>query len=94
MADLQVRLYVCIGITWFAAFAALVLRVVARRMTRVILGPDDYFCLLAFVSELLCFRSSSCVGLTNGSYLHADIAPSYWLVSEPYQRCRIIAEQS
>ncbi|KAH8693468.1 hypothetical protein GQ44DRAFT_753944 [Phaeosphaeriaceae sp. PMI808] len=49
MADLQANLYVCIGITWFAALAALVMRVTARRMTRIEWWFDDYFCVFAFL---------------------------------------------
>jgi hypothetical protein len=52
MQDLQVNVYVCIGITWFAALAALVMRVIARRMTRIEWWFDDYFCVFAFVSSI------------------------------------------
>ncbi|KAH6950399.1 hypothetical protein BKA56DRAFT_738718 [Ilyonectria sp. MPI-CAGE-AT-0026] len=35
MAGLQINLYVGIGITWIAALVALIMRVFARRMTKV-----------------------------------------------------------
>jgi hypothetical protein len=49
MGDLHVNLYASIGITWFAAVTAVVLRIVARRMLRIRWWVDDYFCLLALV---------------------------------------------
>ncbi|KAM5366846.1 hypothetical protein ACJZ2D_010298 [Fusarium nematophilum] len=49
MAGLQTNLYVGIGITWIAAVVALVMRVFARRMTKVTWWFDDYFCVAAFV---------------------------------------------
>lgn len=46
--------YVGISVTLFAATAALALRLYARQLTRVRLGIDDYFCIVAYVSyELL-----------------------------------------
>jgi hypothetical protein len=50
MAGLQANAYAGISITWGAAFAALILRIVARRMTKQAWWFDDYFCVLAFVS--------------------------------------------
>ncbi|KAH7114538.1 hypothetical protein B0J13DRAFT_239587 [Dactylonectria estremocensis] len=49
MAGLQTNLYVGIGITWIAALVALIMRVFARRMTKVSWWFDDYFCISAFV---------------------------------------------
>ncbi|KAH6881181.1 hypothetical protein B0T10DRAFT_411329 [Thelonectria olida] len=52
MAGLQINLYVGIGITWIAALVALIMRVFARRMTKVNWWFDDYFCVSAFVRTL------------------------------------------
>lgn len=49
MAGLQVNLYAGIGVTWIAALATLIMRVIARRVTRVDWWFDDYFAISAFV---------------------------------------------
>ncbi|KAF1949150.1 hypothetical protein CC80DRAFT_497734 [Byssothecium circinans] len=49
MAGLQVNIYVSVGVTWFAALATLIGRVLARRMARVDWWFDDYFSVLAFL---------------------------------------------
>lgn len=46
----QGECYVGISVTLFAATAALALRLYARHLTRVRLGIDDYFCIVAYVS--------------------------------------------
>lgn len=50
MAGLQKDVYVSAAITWTSAFIALILRVVARRMTKQRWWIDDYFCLAAFAA--------------------------------------------
>lgn len=49
MAGLEADIYASTAITWAAAIAALVMRIIARRMTRISWWYDDYFCVLAFV---------------------------------------------
>jgi hypothetical protein len=49
MAGLQINLYASIGVTWIAALATLIMRVIARRVTRVNWWLDDYFAISAFV---------------------------------------------
>ncbi|KAH8680407.1 hypothetical protein BGZ61DRAFT_358646 [Ilyonectria robusta] len=49
MTGLQPNVFAAISITWAAALTALVLRVVARRMTKMAWWFDDYFCVSAFV---------------------------------------------
>ncbi|KAF7553455.1 hypothetical protein G7Z17_g3579 [Cylindrodendrum hubeiense] len=51
MAGLQTNIYVAAIVTWVAAFVALILRVIARRMTKQRWWVDDYFCVSAFVSH-------------------------------------------
>lgn len=46
----QLSIWVSVVVPWLAALLALVLRLVARRMTKVGLGWDDLFSILAFVS--------------------------------------------
>ncbi|RYC78424.1 hypothetical protein BFJ63_vAg18702 [Fusarium oxysporum f. sp. narcissi] len=48
MAELQTNVYVAAIVTWVAALVALVLRVVARRITKQPWWVDDYFCVSAF----------------------------------------------
>lgn len=55
MAGLQTNVYVAAIITWIAALVALILRVIARRMTKQRWWVDDYFCVSAFVSLSACF---------------------------------------
>ncbi|CAI6085893.1 unnamed protein product [Clonostachys chloroleuca] len=55
MAGLQTNIYIAAGFTWPAAFLALVLRFIARRITKIILGYEDYFCIIAFVSTHLSY---------------------------------------
>lgn len=43
------RAYVCLVITFTAAFLALFLRLLARRLTKLPLWYDDYLAILAFV---------------------------------------------
>lgn len=50
MAGLQTDVYVSAGITWISALIALILRVVARRITKQRWWIDDYFCLAAFAA--------------------------------------------
>lgn len=52
MAGLQLNIYVGIGITWIAAVISMVMRVAARRLTKVNWWYDDWFCIAAFVSLL------------------------------------------
>jgi hypothetical protein len=49
MAGLQIDIYAGIGITWITALVTLVMRVIARRVTRVHWWLDDYFAISAFV---------------------------------------------
>ncbi|KAH7345971.1 hypothetical protein BKA66DRAFT_433677 [Pyrenochaeta sp. MPI-SDFR-AT-0127] len=49
MAGLQINIYASIGITWIAALATLIMRVIARRLTRVNWWLDDYFAISAFL---------------------------------------------
>ncbi|KAH6986906.1 hypothetical protein EDB80DRAFT_898234, partial [Ilyonectria destructans] len=49
MAGLQTNVYVAAIITWIAALVALILRVIARRMTKQRWWVDDYFCVSAFI---------------------------------------------
>ena len=49
MAGLQVNVYVAISVTWTAATTALLLRLKARRMTRMKLWFDDYLACVAWV---------------------------------------------
>ncbi|VUC23772.1 unnamed protein product [Clonostachys rosea] len=49
MAGLQLNIYVGIGITWFAAVISMVMRVAARRLTKVNWWYDDWFCIAAFL---------------------------------------------
>lgn len=53
MAGLQNNLYAGIGVTWIIALATLIMRVIARRVTRVNWWFDDYFSILAFVRASL-----------------------------------------
>ncbi|KAI8652623.1 hypothetical protein NCS57_01326900 [Fusarium keratoplasticum] len=48
MAGLQVNVYVAISVTWTAATTALLLRLKARRMTRMKLWFDDYLACVAW----------------------------------------------
>lgn len=50
MAGLQTNVYAAAIITWTAALVALILRVIARRLTNQRWWVDDYFCVSAFVS--------------------------------------------
>jgi hypothetical protein len=50
MSSLQINIYASIGITWIAALVALIMRMLARHITRMSLWFDDYFSILAFVS--------------------------------------------
>lgn len=50
MADLQPNIYAAVSITLFAALTALILRLKARRITKISLWYDDYFTVVAFVS--------------------------------------------
>ncbi|KAH8688524.1 hypothetical protein BGZ61DRAFT_391910 [Ilyonectria robusta] len=49
MAGLQTNVYVAAIVTWTAALVALVLRVIARRITKQRWWVDDYFCVCAFI---------------------------------------------
>lgn len=49
MAGLQANVYASISITMTAAVVVLVLRMMARRMTKMRLWFDDYFAVVAFV---------------------------------------------
>ncbi|KAF4958723.1 hypothetical protein FSARC_10948 [Fusarium sarcochroum] len=49
MSDLQGNVYAGISITWGGALIALILRVLARRMTKQAWWFDDYFCVSAFL---------------------------------------------
>ncbi|KAH7123112.1 hypothetical protein EDB81DRAFT_699967 [Dactylonectria macrodidyma] len=49
MTGLQPNVYAAVSITWAAALPALVLRAVARRMTKMAWWFDDYFCVSAFI---------------------------------------------
>ncbi|KAF5017785.1 hypothetical protein F66182_10270 [Fusarium sp. NRRL 66182] len=49
MAGLQPNIYAAISITWVAALLALVLRLKARKMTKMKLWIDDYFAIVALV---------------------------------------------
>lgn len=51
MASRQVSLFVALSITGAAATAALVLRLVARRITKVSLWWDDFMCMGAYVCD-------------------------------------------
>ncbi|KAJ3528893.1 hypothetical protein NM208_g10001 [Fusarium decemcellulare] len=55
MAGLQANIYAAVSITWSAAILALVLRLIARRMTKMKLWFDDYFTCVA-----LAFASTYC----------------------------------
>ncbi|KAF7557742.1 hypothetical protein G7Z17_g458 [Cylindrodendrum hubeiense] len=48
MTGLQPNVFAAVCITWAVALPALVLRVVARRMTKMAWWFDDYFCVSAF----------------------------------------------
>jgi hypothetical protein len=72
MAGLQVDIYASIGVTWFAALATLIMRVIARRVTRVGWWYDDYFSILAFVR----MRPSS----TKDYVLMVSVAVCDWLL--------------
>ncbi|KAJ0107478.1 hypothetical protein J7T55_007667 [Diaporthe amygdali] len=50
----QGECYVGISVTLFAATAALALRLYARHLTRVRLGIDDYFCIVAYIFAAIC----------------------------------------
>lgn len=66
----SVQVYILISLTlvWVLATAALMLRLVARRMTHISLWFDDYFCLAAYVSQQPCgshlFYESHLTGLS------------------------------
>ncbi|KAH7159466.1 hypothetical protein B0J13DRAFT_670219 [Dactylonectria estremocensis] len=49
MAGLENNLYISTAVTWVAAFVALVMRVIARRMTKMPWWYDDWFCVAAFI---------------------------------------------
>lgn len=49
MAGLQPNIFVGVAIPWGLATLALICRVIARRMKKVVWGYDDYFCFVAFV---------------------------------------------
>ncbi|KPM37680.1 hypothetical protein AK830_g8894 [Neonectria ditissima] len=51
MAGLKTNIFVSTGITWVAAFVALIMRVMARRMMKIKWGLDDYFCICAFFHQ-------------------------------------------
>lgn len=52
MADLQPNIYAAVSITLFVALTALILRLKARRMTKISFWYDDYFTVVAFVSTM------------------------------------------
>lgn len=87
MTGLQPNVFAAISITWAAALTALVLRVVARRMTKMAWWFDDYFCVSAFVSSPRADKEAGHIKAanwmkraltshTNTSYLPADTIPS------------------
>lgn len=47
----QINVYVCLGVTLAAAVTTLILRLAARRITKISLWWDDYLAILAFVSQ-------------------------------------------
>ena len=49
MSSRPFRAYICLVITFTAAFLALSLRLLARRLTKLPLWYDDYLAILAFV---------------------------------------------
>jgi hypothetical protein len=49
MAGLQPNIWAGVAIPWLAALVSLVMRVCARRMTKMSWWFDDYFSMLAFV---------------------------------------------
>ncbi|RFN43412.1 hypothetical protein FIE12Z_12352 [Fusarium flagelliforme] len=49
MAGLQPNIWAGVAIPWLAALTSLILRVCARRMTKIRWWFDDYFCVLAFL---------------------------------------------
>ncbi|KAF4452168.1 hypothetical protein F53441_4906 [Fusarium austroafricanum] len=49
MAGLQPNIWAGVAIPWLAALTSLILRVCARRMTKLKWWFDDYFCVLAFL---------------------------------------------
>jgi hypothetical protein len=51
MAGLVINIFVGIGVTWAAAFLALIGRFIARRMTKQSWSYEDYFCISALVSQ-------------------------------------------
>lgn len=53
MTGRQVSIWLSVAIPWFAALAASVMRLMARRMTKIPLWYDDYLAILAFVSPTL-----------------------------------------
>lgn len=66
MAGLQTSVYVAAGVTWAAAFVAMILRIIARRMTKQRWWFDEYFCLAAFVSLLYASASWRTESLRTG----------------------------
>ena len=49
MAGLQPNIWAGVAIPWLAALTSLVMRVCARRMTKMSWWFDDYFSILAFI---------------------------------------------
>ncbi|KAH6989552.1 hypothetical protein BKA56DRAFT_576029 [Ilyonectria sp. MPI-CAGE-AT-0026] len=86
MAGLETNIYVSTGITWVAAFAALIMRMIARRMTKISWWYDDYFCIGAFVFASLYSATilEWTIHWSLGQYMPDDIAPEaredilYW----------------
>lgn len=50
MAGLQLSIWTSIAIPWLAALVSLVMRIFARKITKISWWFDDYFAVLAFVS--------------------------------------------
>lgn len=57
MAGLQTDIYIASFITWPLAVTALGMRVIARRMTKMKWGAEDYLCVVAFVRLLSLYLS-------------------------------------
>ncbi|CAH0019909.1 unnamed protein product, partial [Clonostachys rhizophaga] len=74
MTGLQPNIFVGIAIPWGLATLALICRVIARRMKKVVWGYEDYFCFVAFV--FTSFFNSLCVYWTTNWSLGVMIPDS------------------
>ncbi|KAH6886981.1 hypothetical protein B0T10DRAFT_461443 [Thelonectria olida] len=85
MAGLTANIYVSTGITWVAAFVALVMRIIARRIMKITWWFDDYFCILAFNVWTDLLPSSLLPSLPRGAFIVANwcfIGTMHWSLGQ------------